>query len=133
MTLMVFSVHAQKPAEVKDKYENYLNSLLTDEQKQAEYSTVRLQAFQVADANNDGQLDEGEWTVYQNRMSEWQDEMFGGHNNFTPEQIKQIFDQISQKSGAITKDMFVQNMQLEGYVFKMMVEDGTFKKLEDGA
>ena len=85
MTLMVFSVHAQKPADVKDKYESYLNSLLTDDQKQAEYGTVRLQAFQVADANADGQLDEAEWTVYCQRMSEWNDEMFGGHNNYSPE------------------------------------------------
>ena len=33
MMIMVFSVHAKKPADVRDKYESYLNSLLTDEQK----------------------------------------------------------------------------------------------------
>ena len=42
MTLMVFSVHAQKPADVKDKYESYLNSLLTDDQKQSRPSTAQF-------------------------------------------------------------------------------------------
>ena len=46
----------------------------------------------MADANNDGVLDEQEWNAYCQRMSQWQDEMFGGHNEYTPEQIKQIFD-----------------------------------------
>ena len=42
MMIMVFSVHAKKPAEVRDKYEGYLNSLLTNQERQSEYSTVRL-------------------------------------------------------------------------------------------
>ena len=133
MMIMVFSVHAKKPADVRDKYEGYLNSLLTDQERQSEYSTVRLQAFQMADANNDGVLDEAEWGTYCERMASWQDEMFGGHNEYSPEQIKHIFDQISKKSGSITKEAFIHNMQLEGYVFGMMVEDGTFKKLEESA
>ena len=42
MMIMVFSVHAKKAADVRDKYEGYLNSLLTDSDRQNEYSTIRL-------------------------------------------------------------------------------------------
>ena len=110
MMIMVFSVHAKKPADVRDKYEGYLNSLLTDQERQSEYSTVRLQAFQMADANNDGVLYEAEWGTYCERMASWQDEMFGGHNEYSQEQIKHIFDQISKNSGSITKEAFIHNM-----------------------
>ena len=130
MMIMVFSVHAQKPQEVRDKYELFLDSLLYEEEKRNEYTNVRLEAFKTADANGDGVLDREEYNTYIQKMNEWQDAQFGGHNAFTPEQIKQIFDQVSNGTDSISMEAFVHNMQLEGYVFSVMVEDGTFKALE---
>ena len=88
---------------------------------------IKLQAFAVADVNKDDALDRAEYDAFIQRMSDWQDEMFGGHNDFTPEQVQMIFDQVSQGSGSITKEAFVHEGKLEGYVFGLMVADGTFK------
>ena len=111
MMTMIFSVHAQKPEEVRAKYYGYQKALATDMVQQGEYTNSNLEAFQVADANNDGALDRAEYDVYIQRMCDWQDEMFGGHNQFTPEQVQMIFDQLSQ-GGSITKEAFVQNLEM---------------------
>ena len=88
MILMKFGVHAQKSAEVRDKYETYLDDCINKEETQMEFAGVKMEKFQAADANNDGALDFAEFKEYHNLMGLWNDEKFGGHDEFSEEQFK---------------------------------------------
>ena len=66
-----------------------------------------MENFQAADANKDNILDFAEFKAYHELMNKWNDEKFGGHDEFNEEQFKQMYDLISQGNAAgITLEHF---------------------------
>ena len=92
MIMMKFSVHSQKADEVKDKYETFLDQCINNDETKMKFVETRMGLFTSADANADGYLDYDEFKSYYEKLGAWNDSEFGGHDQFTEEQLKSIYD-----------------------------------------
>ena len=86
MIIMKFSVHAQKPADVRDKYETFLDDCINKEETKMEFVGVKMENFGAAAAG--GSMNFEAFKVYMKAMGDWNDTKFGGHDNFSEEQLK---------------------------------------------
>ena len=73
MILMKFGVHAQKAADVRDKYETFLDDCINKDETKMQYAGVKMETFSAADANKDGALDFAEFKAYHALMGKWND------------------------------------------------------------